>query len=314
MGKSLQSCEDHARYLFLINPSSGKTSISKKKNLVAQVSRHLNSRILISESEDHAAQSAKDAMLAGDVVVACGGDGLQNIVAQQAIETAGVMSILPFGRGNDFATSLQILTPQDTEKAIRKGLVHHARYVKVEFSDYSRISLTCAGVGLLSEASFRASRLPLLQGKLLYTVAALLSFIRLNCHNYTLSLDDIELTEELLIFAGAASEYTGGGIYIAPDAKLDPDRLNVLFARKVGRAAAISILAKALSGKHLTHSKVESSFYSRCRMASATDSFWASLVYGDGEYLGVLPASLQIGSKPLRVLVPNALTHQNHRQ
>jgi len=304
LGKSLQSENNQARCLFLINPHSGKTSISAKENIVAQVSRRLNSRVLISESEDHAAQSAKDAMLAGEVVVACGGDGLQNIVAQQAIETGGVMSALPFGRGNDFATSLQIQTPRDTEIAIRNGQVHHARYVNVAFSDYSRISLTCAGVGLLSEASLRASRLPLLQGKALYTVAALLSLVRLNCHKYMLSLDDLKRSEKLLIFAAAASEYTGGGIHIAPDAKSDPDRLNILFATNVSRAAATNILVKALSGKHLAHSKVESHFHARCQVESATDNHWASLVYADGEYLGVLPASMQIGQKPLRVLVP----------
>jgi len=217
------------------------------------------------------------------------------------------MCVLPFGRGNDFATSLQIRTSRDTEMAIRAGLVHHARYVNLEFSDYSRISLTCAGVGLLSEAGFRASRLPLLQGKLLYTVAALLSLIRLKCHKYMLSLDDISLTEELLIFVGAASEWTGGGIHIAPNAKSHPDRLNVLYATSVGRIAAINLLTKALTGKHLTHSKVKSSFHGRCRVTSDADNFWASLVYGDGEHLGALPVSLQIGRKPLRVLVPSAL-------
>ncbi len=294
----------HARYLFLINPSSGKSSISKKRSLVATFAQNLDARTLISESEDHASQCAKDAMQAGEVVIACGGDGLQNIVAQQAVETSGVMGVLPCGRGNDFAASLQIRTAKDTEAAIRNGTIHHARYVNVAFSDYSRISLTCAGVGLLSEAGFRASRLPLLQGKLLYTIAALLSLVKLKCHKYTLSLDDGDLSEELLILAGAASEYTGGGIHIAPNAKSDPDRLNVLFASSLGRSAAVNLLIKAMSGKHLGHSKVESGFHDRCRVACDADNFWASLVYGDGEYLGVLPIDMQIGKNPLRVLVP----------
>lgn len=297
--------QSDTRYLFLVNPASGKSSISNKKNLVAKVARNVNARTLISESEDHASQSAKEAMLAGDVVVACGGDGLQNIVAHQAVETGGVMSILPCGRGNDFATSLQFRSAGDTERAIKDGIIHHARYVDVAFSDYSRISLTCAGVGLLSEAGFRAARLPLLQGRLLYTTAALLSLMKLKCHKYSLSLDDDTFYEELLILAGAASEYTGGGIHIAPNAKSDPDRLNVLFATSLGRSAAINVLIKALSGNHLTHSKVESSFYERCRIECESDNFWASLVYGDGEYLGVLPVDMKIGEKPLRVLVPS---------
>ncbi|WP_095595400.1 diacylglycerol/lipid kinase family protein [Actibacterium pelagium] len=306
LGKSVHSTNSNAEYLFLVNPSSGKASIQKKRDLVSKVSRHSNAITLISESEDHASQLAKDAMLEGRIVVACGGDGLQNIVAQQAIDTGGVMSVLPFGRGNDFAASMQIRSFRDTELAIKNGVVQHARYVNVEFSDYSRICLTCAGVGLLSDASLRASRLPLLKGKALYTVAALISLMKLKCHRYTLSFDDVELQKELLILVGAASECTGGGVRIAPDAKSEPDRLNVLFATSQGRTSAIKLLVKALSGKHLAHDKVESNFHERCRIACENDNYGASLVYGDGEYLGVLPASLQIGNKPLRVLVPNA--------
>lgn len=308
MAKSLHRINKQAQYLFLINPSSGNTSVSKKKKLVAQVSRYSNSRTLISKSEDHASKLAKDAMVEGEIVIACGGDGLQNIVAQQAIETGGVMSSLPFGRGNDFAASLQIRTFRDTEMAIKKGLVHHARYVNVEFSDSSRICLTCAGVGLLSEASFRASRLPFIQGKLLYTVAALISLMKLKCHKYTFILDDIKISKELLILIGAASEHTGGGIPIAPDAQSIAGQLNVLFASGLERTSAFRLLVLALAGKHLTHPNVESTFHQQCHVACETDSLFGSLVYGDGEYLGVLPANLQIGSKPLRVLIPNAIS------
>ena len=304
MGTTHQSSTRRAEFLFLINPDSGTTSLSEKKSLVRQVSRHSNARIEVSDSADHASRLAREAMLSGTIVVACGGDGFHNIVSQQAVETGGTMSVLPIGRGNDFAASLGIRTAQDTESAIRNGMIHHARYLTVQFSDYSRISLTCAGVGLLSEAGYRASRLPFFQGRLLYSVAALISFLRLKCHRYTLSLDDHDLSKRLLMFIGAASEYTGGGICIAPDARAHPDKLNFLYATRVGRVAAVRLLSMALSGKHLTHPKVVSSYHDRCRIDCESDSFWGSLVYGDGEHLGVLPASIQIGTEPLRVLIP----------
>jgi diacylglycerol kinase family enzyme len=292
------------QYLFLINPKSGKLSLSKKKRVVQEVSGSENSQILVTRSQEHAKQLAKDAMMAGEIVIACGGDGFHNIIAQQAVETCGVMSVLPMGRGNDFATSLQIRSFKDTQMAITDGMNCNARYVTVEFDGYSRISLTCAGVGLLGEAAERASKLPLLKGKLLYCIAALLSFVKLNSHKYNLTLDDNLLREELLIFACAASEYTGGGIFIAPEARKDPTRMNVLFAKSVNRGAAILLLIKALSGKHLSHEKVTNSYFSRCRVENVTDNFWSTLVYGDGEYLGVLPANLSVGDRPLNVLVP----------
>jgi diacylglycerol kinase (ATP) len=127
------------------------------------------------------------------------------------------------------------------------------------------------------------------------------------CHKYSIALDDTQFSEELLILIGAASENTGGGINIAPNAKTNLDQLNVLFATNLGRASAISLLFRALSGKHLTHPKVHDTVHKKCHVTCDADNFWASLVYGDGEYMGVLPISLQIGSKPLRVLIPNAI-------
>ena len=291
-------------FLFLINPRSGKLSISRKESLVTDIACSKKPQICFTRSEVHAKQLARDAMLAGQIVIACGGDGFHNIIAQQAVETGGVMSVLPLGRGNDFAKSVGIQSFKDTKRAITDGNICNARYINVEFDDYSRISLTCAGVGLLSEAAYRASKLPVLQGKLLYCVAALLSFINLNSHKYNLMLDGSSVQEELLIFAGAASEYTGGGIFIAPEARKIPNRMNVLFAKSVNRRAALLLLGKALFGRHLSHEKVTNSYFGRCHIENKTDNYWSSLVYGDGEFLGVLPATLNLGDRHLNVLVP----------
>ena len=249
--------------------------LSAKQRLIAEVANLSSSSVLVSSSPEHSGQAARDAMLRGEVVVACGGDGLQNIVAQQAVETGGLMTVLPLGRGNDFAASLKINTANDTVLALKNGITHHARYVTVDFSNHSRITLTCAGVGLLSEAAFRASKIPLLQGKLLYSVASLLSFINLKCHKYLVVMDGKKTSQNNLIIAGA-----------------------------VNRLSAINLLNKAISGKHLAHPKVKNSHFAQCQIDSETKDFWSKLVYGDGEFLGELPVILTLGEKPLRVLVP----------
>ena len=278
--------------------------LSAKQGLIAEVANLSSSSVLVSSSPEHSGQAARDAMLRGEVVVACGGDGLQNIVAQQAVETGGLMTVLPLGRGNDFAASLKINTANDTVLALKNGITHHARYVKVDFSNHSRITLTCAGVGLLSEAAFRASKIPLLQGKLLYSVASLLSFINLKCHKYLMVMDEKKTSQNSLIIAGAATEYTGGGIFIAPHARQEPNLLNILSAGAVNRLSAINLLIKAISGKHLSHPKVKNNYCAQCEIDSNTQDFWPKLVYGDGEFLGKLPVKLTLGEKPLRVLIP----------
>lgn len=245
--------------------------------------------------------------MAGEIVIACGGDGLQNLIAQQAVATGGIMAVLPLGRGNDFASSLKINCVEDTVLALNNNFIHEARYVVAEFANHSKIALTSTGVGLLSEAAFRATKIPLLKGRILYSIASLICFINLKCHEYKQEIDGVKTQSRSLIIAAAASEYTGGGIFIAPFAKKEPNLLNVLSAGAVNRRTAITLLNKAIHGMHLAHPNVDNGYFSECKIDSEATNFWSKLVYGDGEFLGELPVKFSLGKKPLRVLVPREI-------
>ncbi len=290
--------------VFLVNPVAGKLSLNKKIKKIKKIIEGTGAEILVSNSIDNAINIAKKSMRKNKIVVACGGDGLQNLVAQQAIENNGIMAILPFGRGNDFACSLSINSVNDLIQSFSFPKLINARYVQVMFNNHYRITLTCAGVGLLSEAAYRAEKIPILKGMLLYSVASILSFILLKSHKYRVEFDEKIIEEELLILAGAASQYTGGGMYIAPDAFKVKEMVNLLYSTKVKRFEAFKLLLGVFTGSHLKHSKVINIHTAKLLVSTQSNSPWAPLVYGDGEYLGVLPAEISIGKKPLRVLVP----------
>ena len=240
-------------------------------------------------------------MLKKYLVVACGGDGFINTIAQKAIDYACNIALLPFGRGNDFARSLDLNTLEKAIDAIRGRNFKSVRYLNVVFSDNNRISLTNAGVGLLSEASFRASQIPVLKGPLLYASAALISFINLKSHKYVVTTESQKMEMNNLILAGAASEYTGGGMYIAPDAKKFRDKLNLLFAKKLSRLQAVKLLIMVFSGRHIFHHAVTNTHVRSVKIESLTSDKWSSIVSGDGEYLGELPVTIQLGKKALKI-------------
>ena len=291
--------------LFLINPVAGKLPINKKITLINNVIKNYKSEILITRSPEESAQRTKEAMLDNRLVVACGGDGLQNIVAEQAVNTGGTMAVFPMGRGNDFAASLKIHNSKDLETSLSSNIIHKARYLNVEFEGYKKICLTCAGVGLLSEAAFRASRIPILKGSLLYAIATLISFINLHNHGYKLLMNGERKDQSFLIIAGAASPYTGGGMYIAPDAFKEETNVNLLSAKKVGRLQAVKLLSQVFSGAHIHNKNVINSHINEFEILTESKNPWAKLVYGDGEFLGNLPVKISIGRDPLNVLVPS---------
>ena len=289
------------KIVYIVNPVAGKLSQKNKKRVIDSIDPRSNPEIIFSRSLEDAGEKASEFMSRRYLVVACGGDGFINIIAQKAIDCSSKMAILPFGRGNDFARSLNLHTLDKAIDAIRTDNFKSVSYLSVVFSNNSRISLTNAGVGLLSEASFRASKIPVLKGSLLYASAALLSFINLKSHRYVVTTDAQKMEMENLILAGAASQYTGGGMYIAPDAKKFRNKLNLLFAKKLSRIQAIILLIKVFSGSHIFHNAVTNTHVGSVKIESLSSDRWSSIVSGDGEHLGDLPVTIHLGRKPLKI-------------
>ena len=289
------------KIVYIVNPVAGKLSQKNKKRVIDSIDPRSNPEIIFSRSLEDAGEKASEFMSRRYLVVACGGDGFINIIAQKAIDCSCKMAILPFGRGNDFARSLNLHTLDKAVDAIRTGNFKSVSYLSVVFSNNSRISLTNAGVGLLSEASFRASKIPVLKGSLLYASAALISFINLKSHRYVVTSDAKKMEMENLILAVAASQYTGGGMFIAPDAIKFRDKLNLLFAKKLSRIQAIILLIKVFSGSHIFHNAVTNTHVGSVKIESLSSDRWSAIVSGDGEHLGDLPVTIHLGRKPLKI-------------
>ena len=99
--------------IFVVNPVAGKLSLSLKKQIINKIIGEHKSEVVVTKSIIHSEDVAFKAMKKNKLVVACGGDGIQNIIADKAIETGAKMAVLPLGRGNDFAMSLNIHSPKD---------------------------------------------------------------------------------------------------------------------------------------------------------------------------------------------------------
>ena len=290
------------KVVYLVNPKAGKLSIKQKKKIISKVNSNKKPDIIFTKTREESSSLARYYMKRKALVIACGGDGMINLIAQQAIETSSIIGILPFGRGNDFARSLGINSIKKAIENLKGDKVSNCRYLNLEFSNSKKIALTCAGVGLLSEAAYRATKIPLLKGSLLYALSALICFINLKNHRYSLTVNGKTKKQEALILAGAASPYTGGGMFIAPDAAKRKNELNLLYAGGLRRLDAIKLLLKVFSGSHIEHPAVTNTHTKNFKVEAASKNRWSSIVSGDGEYLGDLPVQISLGIKPLKIL------------
>ena len=290
------------KVVYLVNPKAGKLSIKQKKKIISKINSNKRPDIIFTKTSAESSSLARYYMKRKALVIACGGDGMINLIAQQAIETSSIIGILPFGRGNDFARSLGINSIKKAIENLKGDKVSNCRYLNLEFSNSKKIALTCAGVGLLSEAAYRATKIPLLKGSLLYALSALICFINLKNHRYSLTVNGKTKKQEALILAGAASPYTGGGMFIAPDAAKRKNELNLLYAGGLRRLDAIKLLLKVFSGSHIGHPAVTNTHTKNFKVEAASKNRWSSIVSGDGEYLGDLPVQISLGIKPLKVI------------
>ena len=293
------------KFIFIVNPKSGKLSKKKKIKLISDCFPSKPDIVFPKDSQETSILSA-EAFKKDQVVVACGGDGTVNLVANQAINHNGIMTILPLGRGNDFAKFIGIYGFNQFNRMLINSTILKCEYLDLNFKNTKKICLTSAGVGLLSEAAYRASKTPIFQGILIYLIAALTSFINLKAHSYIVNFDKMKnLNEKLAILVAASTPFAGGGMHIAPDALKYENKVNLLYAKKVSRIQAIGLLSKVMSGNHLEHPKVNNLHVNNCLIETNDKNFWAPLVYGDGEHLGNLPVDIKKGQKRLKVLVVN---------
>jgi len=100
------SAENKKKVCFIVNPISG---VGKQKNIEKLVKQNLNHNrfdydIWFTKEAKHAISLSKEAVDQNyAIIVAVGGDGSVNEVAQGMIGSSSTLAIIPAGSGNGFA-------------------------------------------------------------------------------------------------------------------------------------------------------------------------------------------------------------------
>ncbi|HEY0099802.1 MAG TPA: diacylglycerol kinase family protein [Pyrinomonadaceae bacterium] len=257
-----------------------------------------------------------------NLIVACGGDGTISEVANGILESGAdaELGILPSGTGGDFKRTLKIpARVPDAAAALRSGRSVCLDVGRVEFRDRagapaSRYFLNVASCGMGGEVIRRveenssgwltsASR-RIGGGQLSYALASLQTTVSFNNRTLRLQLDDHP--EFRLVVANlcvANARYFGGGMKIAPEAKLNDGWLDVVAVGDLGTLEILTNVYKLYLGTHLGMQKVRHALARRIRV-SAADAGEQVLIEIDGELSGTLPATFEILPQRLRVRCP----------
>ena len=289
------------RLTILHNPAAGRRKGARKFTQAIEVLRRagVEPRIHESQSPEHLVDLARKAVEGRpDAVVSAGGDGTHHYVINGLVGSDVPLGILSLGSGNDFARGLGIpVEPDAAAGALLRGLPRSIDLARIGPTVYGCI----AGVGFDSVVTrFANERVRWVHGAPAYAWAILrcLKFyrphlleVRSNGRNYS--------GEVIFVTVGNTVSY-GGGVKMAPRARLDDGMLDVCIVPAMGKLELLRWVPSAYRGEHLAHPRIQYFQASQVTLSSPS----RLELFGDGEFIQELPATIETVPRALRVIVP----------
>jgi YegS/Rv2252/BmrU family lipid kinase len=280
------------------NPAAGPKVVNRIDRVRAYLSaRGLPFRIRETAAPGDAVVMAREAALEGaDTVVAVGGDGTMNEVADGLAGSATRLAFVPHGTGNVFASEFSL--PESVEGCL--DLLSTGKTISIRMAKANdRRFVLLASAGFDAEVVERMnSRQKNLLGISAYVLCGARHLLR-SQPTLWLELPSRERIEAQAVIVARGKKY-GGNVTIAPGGDITGETFQVIALLRKGRWSIAKFALDVLRGKHVVSRHVlireTPSLFVRCAIPSACQV--------DGEYLGPLPVRFSVTDALLRVVVP----------
>jgi diacylglycerol kinase (ATP) len=216
---------------FVINPKAGqKKGINIQQFIQDNCPKELSIQIFIWEPIQ-SFESIKQTYLSEnyDVVVACGGDGTVNAVAESLLNQSPALGILPLGSGNGLARSLGY--PMDLKKAL--DFICKEKMVRIDSNQVNQQNSFCvAGVGFDAHVSalFAHSKT---RGLISYIGLSVKAYFGYKKRLYTIVVDEQKIYRMAFLISICNSPQYGNNAYIAPQAEVNDGITEVAIIKKL---------------------------------------------------------------------------------
>jgi len=294
--------------LVIVNPTAGGGRAARLVPwLHERLARRPDARVeLTGQAGDAERWAAAFERVEAGRIVAVGGDGTVQEVANGIMasgQDGASLGIVPVGTGNDLARSLGL--PRDPAAAWTVAIGRGERPVDLmratSGDGRQRWFGSAGGIGFDAQvAAAMAKRSAWQRGRAAYLVTTLSELLRFDNRSVDLELDGATTTARVLFVAIANGEYYGGGMRIAPGARVDDGMLDLCVVGDISRLTALGQLANLYRGTHVNHPQVEM----RRGHSLAISGDPATLVHLDGEPFGGLPVRIELHPARLIVAAP----------
>lgn len=261
------------RDVFFINPVAGQgkgiDALVKRIHEAAE-SLGRSPQIIMTDSVGDGQRTAKRIAeeLDGEEgrFYACGGDGTANEIINGIHGYRNIaLGIVPIGTGNDTVRNFRDhtdfldirgqMTSGDTLIDLMKydGIIDGIRQVRYAVNMFN-IGFDCNVV----ELAGRLKQKPLLAGSFAYLMAVVGMFIQKKGTSLRITSEGRVIRDgDMLLCAVANGSYCGGGIYSAPQAKMDDGYFDLSIVNDVSRMTFVKLFPKYQKGTHFQSKNVD---------------------------------------------------------
>jgi len=308
------------KVILLYNPIAGKKRQRRRADVeaAAQVLRTAGAKteVMATRAPGSAGEQAREAVAEGyDTVLACGGDGTVHDVVQGLAGTGIPLGVIPLGTGNSLGNDLGLSrNPAHAAEMILKSEPRRIALGKLESPEGGRqnaryfIAIAGAGVDarMLYQMNIAAKQWG---GMSAYYGEAFRLFLTHRFQRFEVEWSDRQDTAHRVavtqIMAVRLRQFGGILRWLAPDADLESDDLQLVLFRTANRFSYCMYLLRALLQKRWKTPGVDlvCARDAVCRPIAGEPS---EHVYAeaDGELLGGLPLRFSTVPKALTLLVP----------
>lgn len=268
--------------------------------------------LLVTERPEQAAPWVSARLREGHFRVASvGGDGTLNEVlngffaGKQPISPGACLACIPYGTGGDFARTIGLKGGMHAIKhlghaAPRQVDVGCVTHGLADGGEAVRYFLNVADFGAGGAVVQRVNRSSKRFGGFLTFLSAVIATLA----TYKNPLVHLEIDGEpvegyINNVIVANGQFYGGGMHVAPEARLDSGEFEVYVIGDVGRLEAVVNLPKLYRGRLLRRADKVSYYLAKRIVARSDDTVLLDL---DGEQPGRLPATFEILPGALRIL------------
>lgn len=284
----------------IVNPEAGGGRARENAKAIEELlgGRKIPCEISWTRDSDDVARLVDLASSSAEQPVVVGGDGTVGVAAGTLAHSDVALGVVPSGRGNDLARVLGI--PTDPASALEVILDGSTRRIDLGEANGRRF-VGIASLGFDSDANRIANDARMLTGSAVYAYAAVKAWLGWRPARFEVRCtgSDSETYEGWSVAIANNSTY-GGGMRIAPDARLDDGLFDVVMVSGRDRLGFARMLPTIYRGGHLRSPYVK---VVRARRVQV-DADRPFTVYADGDALCDLPMTAEVIPSAIALFAP----------